>query len=597
MQKQIQERLAALRAFMQRECVTIYLVFTSDFYQSEYIDEYFKFREYLSGFTGSAGTLLVTPQKAIIWTDGRYILQAKQELAGTQIELYQAQEAGVPSLTEYLRLTAQKDTCIGCDGRTISVSFYQELKSLSENAGVLLNMNLDFAKEIWTDRPFITKKEVYQLPDSIAGVSRMEKLKGLKERISQAGADAYLISDLSGIMWLFNLRGSDIAYNPVAFSYAFVSVKRTVLFLNEGCYSVELEEKLKKDGVEIGSCGKTQQFAKEISGQRLLYDPECFNAVLYESLQANNMMIEKWNEELIEKAVKNKTEISLAKDYHLQDALAVLRFIIEIKERVRTETVTEYEAAQRIDALRSRIKGFQGPSFETICAYGEHAAIVHYTAKPKGSAVLKPKGLLLVDSGGQYLGATTDITRTIVLGELTQEEKAHYTAVLKGLLRLANTKFLEGCGGENLDILAREPIWRLGIDYRHGTGHGIGSFLNVHEGPQAFRYKINKKHPQPALKPGMITSDEPGIYMEGSHGIRLENELLCVEKESTEWGTFLGFETLTLVPFESEAILSDRMNEEERTWLNVYHRNVYETLCPHLKNSEKTWLESRTKEF
>lgn len=597
MQKQIQERLAALRECMQKESVAIYLVFTSDFYQSEYIDAHFKFREYLSGFTGSAGTLLVTSQKAIIWTDGRYVLQAKQELAETEIELYQTQEKGVPSLTEYLRSAAQENTCIGFDGRTISASFYQELKILSENTGVLLNMNLDFAKEIWTDRPLVTKKEVYQLRDSLAGAFRSEKLKCLKAKITQANADAYLISDLSGIMWLFNLRGSDIAYNPVAFSYAYISAKRTVLFLNEGCYSDELEKKLKKDDVEIDSCERIDRFTKEISGQRILYDPECINAGLYESLRAGNTMLEKWNDELIEKAVKNETEISLAREYHVQDALAVIRFIMEIKEIVEIEAVTEHEAAQRIDAIRSRIKGFQEPSFETICAYGEHAAIVHYTAKSKGSAVLKPKGLLLVDSGGQYLGATTDITRTIALGELTREEKEHYTAVLKGLLRLAHTKFLEGCGGENLDILAREPIWRLGIDYRHGTGHGIGSFLNVHEGPQAFRYKINKKRPQPALKPGMITSDEPGIYIEGSHGIRLENELLCMEKERTEWGTFLGFEMLTLVPFESEAILPAYLNEEERTWLNSYHRNIYELLCPHLKASEKTWLESRTREL
>ena len=308
-------------------------------------------------------------------------------------------------------------------------------------------------------------------------------------------------------------------------------------------------------------------------------------------------MIEKPNAELIEKAVKNETEISLAKAYHVQDAIAVIRFMMEIPERVKSEEITEYEAARRMDALRGRIKGFKEPSFETICAYGENAAIVHYAAKPAESALLKPKGLLLVDSGGQYLGATTDITRTIALGELTWEEKEHYTAVLKGLLQLANAKFLEGCSGENLDILARGPIWRLGIDYRHGTGHGIGSFLNVHEGPQAFRYKINREHPQPALKAGMITSDEPGIYIEGSHGIRLENELLCVEKERTKWGAFLGFEMLTLVPFESKAILADRLMEEERIWLNVYHRNVYETLCPHLADSEKTWLKDHTRQF
>ncbi len=597
MREQIQARLAALRACMQKEDVAIYLIFTSDFYQSEYIDAHFKFREYLSGFTGSAGTLLVERDKAILWTDGRYVLQAKKELDGTEIELYRMQEKGVPSLTEYLKANAKKGMCIGCDGRTISTSFYQELLMISERTGVFLKTKLDFAKEIWADRPPVTKSEVYQLPVAIAGVLRAEKLRNLKMRIAQEDADAYLLSDLSSIMWLFNLRGSDIPYNPVAFSYAYISERQTVLFLNESCYSKELEVQLQKDGVEIGFCEKIGQFAEGISGQKLLYDPESINAGLYGSIRDNNVMLKKQNTELVEKAVKNETEISLSRDYHVQDAIAVLRFLMEIKERVKTGDVTEYEAARRIDALRGRIRGFKEPSFETICAYGEHAAIVHYTAQPKKCAVLKPKGFLLLDSGGQYFGATTDITRTIVLGELTQEEKEHYTAVLKGLLHLSNAKFLEGCSGENLDILAREPVWRLGIDYRHGTGHGIGSFLNVHEGPQAFRYKINREHPQPILRAGMITSDEPGIYIEGSHGIRLENELLCVEKEKTEWGNFLGFETLTLVPFESEAILNERLNEEERTWLNVYHRNVYETLCPHLTDSEKTWLQDRTREF
>ena len=597
MREQILARLAALRTCMQKEGVTVYLVFTSDFYQSEYIDAHFKFREYLSGFTGSAGTLLVEQGKAILWTDGRYVLQAERELAGTGIELYRMQEEGVPSLMEYLKSAASKGMCIGCDGRTISVSFYRELETLSEKSGVLLKTGLDFAKEIWTNRPPVTKRGVYQLPDAITGACGARKLEHLKERITQAGADAYLLSDLSSIMWLFNLRGNDIAYNPVALSYAYISSKRTVLFLNEGCYSGKIEEELRRDGVEVGDCEEIGNFAESLSGQKLLCDPESINACLYRSVKDNNTVIEKPNAELIEKAVKNETEISLAKAYHVQDAIAVIRFIMEIQERVKTEEITEYEAARCIDAFRGRIEGFKEPSFETICAYGENAAVVHYAAKPDGSAILKPKGLLLVDSGGQYLGATTDITRTIALGEPTWEEKEHYTAVLKGLLQLANARFLEGCSGENLDILARGPIWRLGIDYRHGTGHGIGSFLNVHEGPQAFRYRINREHPQPALKAGMITSDEPGIYIEGSHGIRLENELLCVEKERTKWGTFLGFEMLTLVPFESKAILAERLAEEERIWLNVYHRNVYETLCPHLADSEKTWLKSQTRQF
>lgn len=597
MREQIQARLVALRECMKKEGVTIYLVFTSDFYQSEYIDAHFKFREYLSGFTGSAGTLLIEQKRAILWTDGRYVLQAKRELAGTGIELYPMQEEGVPSLMEYIESIASYDTCIGCDGRTISSTFYLKLEALSRKSGISLKMGLDFANEIWTERPLITKREVYQLPDDIAGISRTRKLEIVKKRIVKSEANAYLLSDLSSIMWLFNLRGNDIAYNPVALSYAYISLEQTILFLNEGCYSEKLEEELRNDGVEVKICEEILNFSANLSGKKILCDPASINACLYRNVVDNNEVIKKVNTELIDKAVKNDTEISLAKAYHVQDAIAVIRFIMEIKERVKTEKITEYDAARYMDSFRSRIKGFHEPSFETICAYGENAAIVHYTAKPEECALLKPKGLLLIDSGGQYLGATTDITRTISLGELTKEEKEHYTVVLKGLLQLANAKFLEGCSGENLDILARGPIWSLGIDYRHGTGHGIGSFLNVHEGPQAFRYRINPEFPQPALKVGMITSDEPGIYIEGSHGIRLENELLCVEKERTKWGTFLGFEMLTLVPFESEAILANRLTKEERIWLNVYHRNVYETLCPHLADSEKIWLKDHTRQL
>ncbi|HOO27556.1 MAG TPA: aminopeptidase P family protein, partial [Lachnospiraceae bacterium] len=547
-----------------------------------------------SGFTGSAGTLLVMADRAILWTDGRYYVQAEKELASTKIELYRMQEKGVPAIREFLRDVLAYGMCVGCDGRTISTSFYLELLKITEETGALIRSDIDLADRVWPERPPMTKNGVYFLDLSIAGSDTGTKLAQLRRLLAKKDADAYVLTELGSIMWLFNLRGSDIACNPVAFSYAYISQEQAILFLPEDGSEKETANVLLKFGVRIASYDEIEGFLLKLSGERLLCDPQMVNCRLYQCMKEKNRVLFGENTEMIEKAVKNDIEISHARKYHVIDAVSVLRFIIYIKEQVKTAHVTEYEAAKYLDALREKNEGFVGLSFETICAYKENAAIVHYSAKPEGSALLHPKGMLLVDSGGQYLGATTDITRTIVLGELTMEEKEHYTAVLKGLLHLADARFLEGCTGENLDILAREPIWRLGIDYRHGTGHGIGSFLNVHEGPQAFRFKINREHLQPPLQAGMITSDEPGIYIEGSHGIRLENELLCVKKEETEWGSFLGFETLTLVPFDLDAVLPKLMSEKEKILLNVYHANVFRTLCPHLTDSEKTWLAAHT---
>lgn len=597
MQKEIQNRLSRLRYCMKKEGIQFYLVFASDFHQSEYLDAYFKFREYLSGFTGSAGTLFIAEDRAILWTDGRYFVQAEKELAGTGIILFRMQEEGVPTLLEYLKSVINADACIGCDGRTISAALYEELLTLTKEKAAALRTELDFAGQVWLDRPLVTKHEVYMLKETVCGQSVLEKLRELERKLSESGADLYLITELSDIMWLFNLRGSDIAYNPVAFSYACIWGEQTFLFLNRESCTEQAAEALSQAGVSLRAYEEIDAFLDSLSERSVLCDMEAVNSSLYQRIKLKNTVVSVKNTDYIQKAVKNETEQELAREFHVLDAVAMIRFIIYIKEQAGRTELTEYAAAQYLNNLRAKNRGFVELSFETICAYKENAAIVHYSAPKAGSAVLKPVGMLLVDSGGQYLGATTDITRTIVLGTLKQEEKEHYTAVLKGMLRLSAAKFLEGCSGENLDILAREPIWQLGIDYRHGTGHGIGSFLNVHEGPQAFRYKINKKQPQPALRPGMITSDEPGIYIEGSHGIRLENELLCVEREKTGWGTFLGFETLTLVPFDLEAVLPAYMNAEEKQQLNVYHRKVYETLCPLLTDKEKLWLKEQTREI
>ncbi len=590
-------RLQALRCWMQKNNITVYLVFTSDAHQSEYIDLHFKFREYLSGFTGSAGALLVTQKYALLWTDGRYFVQAQKELEGTEIVLYRMQIKGVPSMMEYLSEHVDVNTCIGCDGRTISASFYADLQQLAKEKGATLCIDKDAAKEVWVERPSVSHNMVYLLEQKVAGVSCADKLLKVRRYMEMQKADAYLLTELSSIMWLFNIRGSDIPFNPVAFSYAYIMREHVYLFLQKNCYTQNMLEKLQKDGITILEYGSFWNTMKKINGKRILYDPDIVNSNIACCLQIDNEILPIKNTMLIDKAVKNETEIKYAKKYHVYDAVAMVRFIRYIKDAVKHTEITEFEAACYLDKLRSKTEGFTQISFETISAYAENAAVVHYSAKQEDCAVLQPRGFFLVDSGGQYIGATTDITRTISLGALSYEEKEHYTAVLKGMLRLSDAVFMEGCTGENLDILARTPIWKLGLDYRHGTGHGIGSFLNVHEGPQAFRYKINEKQLQPQLQPGMITSDEPGIYIAGSHGIRLENELLCIKKEENEWGTFLGFETLTLVPFDLDAILPEQMNADEKKILNVYHRTVYESLCPHLTDIEKSWLFEQTHEI
>ncbi len=582
------ERLDELRKYMGRDGIDYYIVYTSDSHMSEYLDDYYKFRDYLSGFTGSAGTLLVGMEEAVLWTDGRYYLQAERELKGSGIELYRMQEKGVLSLHDYLRANAS-GKAIGVDGSHISEQEYEKLLTLVGDGRV--ENGLDYSGEVWKGRPGKTRNPIQMLPHSLCGKTMDEKIKDVIDRFTERGADACIITDLADIMWIFNIRGSDIKYTPVAYSYAFITRQKTLLFVDKGAACNELY-------ALMGSYGNTIRPYEDIYTQlnfpekaKIACDKRLINSSVYASLAENNEMIDIRHYELVNKAVKNRAEIRCAEKYHVKDGAAVTKWIFDIKRRVKSgERITEYEAAVYMDELRAKIRGNHGPSFETICAYMENGAIVHYAPKENGSKELKPEGLVLLDSGGQYNGATTDITRTIALGRLTDEMKKDYTTVLKAHLRLMKCIFLQGTRGENLDIIAREPIWERYLDYRHGTGHGVGSFLSVHEGPQAFRYQIREDEVQPILEPGMITSDEPGIYLEGRYGIRLENLLLCAEKKKNEWGVFLGFSPLSLVPFEREAIMPELLDESELSALNEYHRLVYDSIKGELEEPERNEL-------
>lgn len=588
----INERLKALRTCMEAQGIDCYLVFTSDDHQSEYLDAHFKTREFLSGFTGSAGWMAVTKDRAILWADGRYHVQAARQIAGTQIELYKSGLPETQTLEGFLEDEIKEGMVAACDGRTISASYYKKLSEVISPGA--FRTDIDLFEQIWEDRPACASDPVYELPLEISGRSRSDKIAHIRKILKESGADAYVLADLSSIMWLFNLRGSDVNCNPVAFSYAYITMQEAMIFLQMSSMDEELLQSLREDRVTVLPYEETVNFLTNIRGLVIASDPDEVNSALYALLAQNNTLADVNASDMTPKQIKNETEIRLARKYHELDAVAMIRFIRYIKDAVTKGPVTECEAAAYIDGLRAQNEGYKDLSFETICAYGENGAIIHYAPEPESCATLAPKGFLLLDSGAQYLGATTDITRTIVLGELSDIERRDFTAVLKSMIALADAVFLDGTSGTNLDILARGPIWSLGIDYRHGTGHGIGAFLNVHEGPQNFRYKVSRDVEPVSIVPGMITSDEPGIYIENSHGIRHENELLCVPDRINEWGTFYKFETLTLVPFDLEAIDVSMMEPSEINWLNAYHARVYDTIGPYLNEDERGWLRDAT---
>ncbi|MCR5107972.1 MAG: aminopeptidase P family protein [Lachnospiraceae bacterium] len=585
------KRIERLRECMRRDGVDQYIVPTADPHMSEYICDHYKFREYLSGFSGSAGTLLVGMEEAILWTDGRYYIQAEKELEGSGVKLYRMQDEGVPGIFDYLYKHAF-DKVIGADREVMSEDFYEELCDVTEDESNI--KDIDYAKEIWEDRPKRRSEEVIVLSEEISGRSVKDKIEDIINRISDNSADILFLTDLSDIMWTFNIRGNDIEYNPVAYSYAIISRNEVILFIDDTALCGKCKRMIRDNGYGIRAYEDVYSFAQALKDKDVILDCKAVNTRLYLDILENNRIYDIDHTEIIRKAVKNETEIELSRKYHLEDGRALIRWIYDIKRIVKERRIDEYEAAMLINSYRSRIDGYRDESFATICAYGENAAIVHYEPHKDNSAILKPEGFVLLDSGGQYMGATTDITRTVALGELTDEMKQAYTVVLKGHLRLMSAIFLKGCRGENLDICARGPIWERFLDYKHGTGHGVGSFLNVHEGPQAFRYHIREGAPQPVMEPGMITSDEPGLYIEGKYGIRIENLLLCTEKHKNEYGTFLGFEPLSLVPFEREAIIREELNSDELKTLNSYHEAVYESYKDLLSENLKEWLREAT---
>ena len=593
----IPERLSRLRAEMKKRGVTVYLVPTADFHESEYVGEHFKARKYITGFSGSAGTAVVTMTEAGLWTDGRYFLQAAKQLEGTGVTLFRMGEEGVPTVTEYLAGVLKAGDVLGFDGRVVNAALGDELRSLAEKAGGSLYVDEDLVGLIWDDRPPLPHEKVWVLTEEYSGRGAAEKIADVRSVMAEEGADVHLLTSLYDIAWLLNVRGGDINYVPVVLSYLAMEKERCLWFVQEAVLTDALRAYLDGIGVETRPYDSFYDYAARLgAGTKVLLDRKTCNTRLVSSLGPRVEVTDRPNPTVIMRAVKNETELRNTREAHKKDAVAMIRFIRWLKEAVKRETVTEISAADYLAARRAEQEGFLDLSFSTICGYGPHGAIIHYGATPESDVPLAPEGLVLVDSGGHYLQGTTDITRTIALGPLTKEMKDVFTLVLRSHLALANARFLHGCTGINLDVLARGPLWAVDMDYKHGTGHGIGHILNVHEGPNAFRWKVSPgRQEDSVLEEGMITSDEPGIYLEGKFGVRTESEMLCRKGVKNEFGQFMYVENLTYVPIDLDAVDADALNETEKGWLNSFHATVYETMAPLLTQEEQAWLKEATR--
>ena len=592
----VRERIAAFRARMAQEELAAVVVPTADSHASEYIADHFKTRQWLCGFTGSAGTLVVGREEAALFTDGRYFIQAERQLAGSGVTLMRMGQPGVPGVEEYTAQLA-KDSRAGVDFGVVSERFMQKLSAAMLAAGGRLVDTGDWFDALWTDRPALPTGAAFGLDMRYAGRSAADKLAAIREEMREAGAQLYVTNVLDDIAWTLNVRGSDVHCTPVVMSYLTVGEDEAVWYVDPAKVSDALRAELATQGVRVAPYDAIEGALHAVAPDtRVMADTGRLTAKLCAAL-SQAQLIEHANPAMAMKAIKNEVELANLRMAHVRDGAAVTRLMYWLKKNVGKIPMTEMSVQEKLLGLRQEQEGFLDLSFNTICAYRANAAMMHYSASETSNAVLEPRDLLLIDSGGQYLEGTTDITRTFALGEVEPEQKEHFTAVLCSMLNLANAKFLHGCTGINLDILSRGPIWDLGIDYRCGTGHGVGYLLSVHEGPNSFRWhKSPTRNEDTVLEEGMVTTDEPGIYIEGSHGIRTENELVCVKREENEYGQFMAFETITCAPIDLDAVIPEQMTPRQREWLNAYHAFVLEKLEPLMADEdERAWLRHATR--
>ncbi len=590
-------KLQSLRQLMKERNISSYYLPVSDYHSSEYIGDYFKTLRYITGFTGSAAVAVVTLDKAALWTDGRYFIQGEKELAGSGFTLMKMGQPETPTVEEFISQNTPENGVVGFDGRIMPTQTAFAFKSKLAHKNITFHSHEDLIHQIWTEGPSLSCNPIWQIDDELAGESVSQKVARIRSEMAKTGATIHLVTTLDETAWLFNLRGSDIASTPLFMSYGVITADKVMLFTQLPATEY-VQDKIKADGVILCDYNEIDSYITNLTGEKILLETKKVNFTLYNLINSSNTIIDAPNPIALTKAVKNPTEILNMRDTHIRDGVAVTKFIYWVKENIGKIPMTELSVADKLEDFRREQMGFLSPSFVTISAYQENGALCHYRATKDSYKELSPKNLLLIDSGGQYVGGTTDITRTIALGELTPREKQFFTITANSMLKIGDVKFPQGCTGLNLDYAIRGDMWKMGLNYNHGTGHGVGYMSTVHERPNGLRWKVVPEREDSAVwQPGMICSVEPGIYLEDELGVRIENLVLCVEAETNSFGTFLEFEHLTYAPIDLEAIDREYMTADDIQRLNSYHKEVYEKISPYLNPQESQWLKEATREI
>ena len=591
----VSERVEALRKLMAEKGIDAYVVPTADFHQSEYVGEHFKARQFITGFTGSYGTAVITRDDAGLWTDGRYFFQATNEMAGSGIRLMKMFVGDTPSVTEFLADAVPEGGTVGFDGRVLAMGEGQEFEEVLSAKNIKIDYSEDLIDQIWEDRPPLSEKPAFFLEEKYSGESTESKLKRVREKMKESGADVHIIASLDDTCWLLNVRGDDIDFFPLMLSYSIVTMDSMELYVDERKLDDQIRAELAKNNVHIHPYNDIYKDIKKLdTSLTAMIDPMKMNYALYKNIPCK--IVEAANPTILMKAMKNPVELENIKEAHIKDGIAITKFMYWVKTRYDKEKITELSSVDKLTSLRAEQEGYIRDSFEPLCAFADHAAMMHYSPSEESDVQLKEGAFFLNDTGGGYYQGSTDITRTFVLGSVDQEMKKYFTAVVRAMMRLSRAKFLYGCYGYNLDILARGPIWDLDLDFQCGTGHGVGYLGNVHEPPTGFRwYIVPSKNEHHQLEEGMVITDEPGIYEDGKFGIRIENEFIVRKGVQNKYGQFMHFETITFAPIDLDGIDPEEMSKDEREWLNNYHKDVYGKIGPHLTDEEREWLKEYTR--
>ena len=591
----VSERVAKLRALMAEKGIDAYVVPTADFHQSEYVGEHFKARKFITGFSGSYGTAVIAKDDAGLWTDGRYFFQATNELEGSGVRLMKMFVDDTPSVTEYLAENVPEGGKVAFDGRVLAVDEGKEFEEALSPKNITIDYSEDLIDQIWEDRPPLSDKPAFFLEEKYSGESSAHKLERVREVMKKNGATVHVIASLDDTGWLLNIRGDDIDFFPLLLSYSIVRMDGVDLYVDDSKLNDQIHEELAKVNVTIHPYNDIYEDIKKLdASETCLIDPMKMNYALYKSIPCK--IVEAANPTILMKAMKNPVELENIKEAHIKDGIAITKFMYWIKTRYDKEDITELSSADKLTSLRAAQEGYIRDSFEPLCAFADHAAMMHYSPSKETDVVLKEGAMFLNDTGGGYYEGSTDITRTFILGSIDQDMKKYFTAVVRAMMNLSRANFLYGCHGYNLDVLVRQPIWDLNIDFQCGSGHGVGYLGNVHEPPTGFRwYIVPSKNEHHQLEEGMVITDEPGIYEDGKFGIRIENEFIVRKGEKNKYGQFMHFETITFAPIDLDGIDPEEMTKSEREWLNNYHKDVYEKIGPHLTDEEREWLKEYTR--